>query len=68
MPVASVAISELAGNLFLLPPSWAGWRFNFVGVLADYRYLGAAVQAGSEQGAGTLIRTAALRRFPLGEQ
>lgn len=73
MSVASVAISQWAGNLFPLPPRWPGWRFNFVEVLADYRYLSAAVmenaaQAGSEQGAGTLIRTAALGRFPRGEQ
>lgn len=74
MSVASVAISRWAGNLFPLPlPWWSGWRFNFVEVLADYRYLSAAVmenaaQAGSEQGAGTLIRTAALGRFPWGEQ
>lgn len=52
-------------------PRWLRWWFNFVEVLADYRYLGAAVmenaaQAGSEQGAGTLIRTAALGRFPSG--
>lgn len=43
----------------------------FVGVLADYRHLSGAVMenaasAGSEQGAGALIRTAALRRFPRG--
>lgn len=54
-------------------PRWLRWWFNFVEVLADYRYLGAAVmenaaQAGSEQGAGTLIRTAALGRFPSGKQ
>ncbi|TNN72268.1 hypothetical protein EYF80_017552 [Liparis tanakae] len=39
----------------------------------DYRYLSAAVmeneaQASSEQGAGTLIRTAALGRFPRRER
>lgn len=48
-------------------------RFNFVGVLADYRHLSGAVTenaapAGGEQGAGTLIRTAALGRFPRGER
>lgn len=73
MSVASVAISQWAGNLFPLLPWWPGWRFNFIEVLADYSYLSAAVmenaaQAGSEQGAGTLIRTAALGRFPQGEQ
>lgn len=73
MSVAPVTISQWAENLFPLPPRWPGWRFNFVEVLADYRYLSAAVtenaaQAGSEQGAGTLIRTAALGRFPQREQ
>lgn len=74
MSLAYVAISQWAGNLSLLPlPWWPGWRFNFVEVLADYRYLGAAVmenaaQAGSEREAGTLIRTAVLGRFPRGEQ
>lgn len=47
--------------------------FNFAGVLADYRHLSGAVTenvaaAGGEQGAGTLIRTAALGRFPQGAQ
>lgn len=74
MSVASAAISWRARNLFPLPfPRWPGWRFNFLEVLADYRYLSAAVmenaaQAGSERGAGTLIRTAALGRFPWREQ
>lgn len=74
MSVASVAISRWAGNLSPLPlPRWPGWRFNFVEVLADYSYLSAAVmenaaQAGGERGAGTLIRTAALGRFPWREQ
>lgn len=72
MSVASVAISQRAENLFPLPPRWPGWRFNFVEVLADYRYLPAAVmenaaRAGCERGAGTLIRTAALGRFPPGK-
>lgn len=52
---------------------WLGWRFNFVEVLVDYCCLGAAVmessaRAGGERGAHTLIRTAALQRFPWGEQ
>lgn len=74
MSVASAAISWGAGNLSPLPlPRCPGWRFNFVEVLADYRYLSAAVmeneaQASSEQGAGTLIRTAALGRFPRRER
>ena len=74
MSLASVAISPRAGNLSpLCLPRWPGWRFNFVQVLADYRYLGAAVmenaaQAGSERRVGALIRTAALGRFPRRER
>lgn len=70
MSAASAAISRGAGNLSPLPlPRWPGWRFNFVEVLADYCYLSAAVmenaaEGGSERGAGILIRTAALARFP----
>lgn len=64
-PVASLSLSPLRQP---------AWRFNFVEVLADYRYLAAAAvmenaaQAGGEQGDGTLIRTAALGRFPWREQ
>lgn len=54
-------LGDLLGGLILL------------GVLADYRHLGGAVTenaapTGGEQGAGTLIRTGALGRFPQGEQ
>lgn len=71
MPVSYAAISQGSGNLLPSAPLRPGRRFNFVGVLADYRHLSGAVTenaapAGSEQGAGALIRTAALGRFPRG--
>lgn len=71
MSVSYAATSQGSGNLLPSAPRRPGWRFNFVGVLADYRHLSGAVMenaapAGSEQGAGALIRTAALGRFPWG--
>lgn len=71
MQLPYAAISQGRGNLFPLAPRRPARRFNFVGVLADYHQLSGAVTeaaapAGAEQGAGTLIRTAALGRFPQG--
>lgn len=73
MQLSYAATSQGRGNPFPLAPWRPARQFNFVGVLADYRHLSGAVTenaapAGGEQGAGTLIRTAALGRFPRGER
>lgn len=72
MWLSYAAISQGRGNLLPLAPRRPPRRFNVAEVLADYRHLSGAVMgnaapAGGEQGAGTLIRTAALGRFPQGD-
>lgn len=73
MWLSHTAVSQRRGNLLPLAHRRPARRFNFAGVLADYRHLSGAVTgnaspAGGEQGAGTLIRTAALGRFPRGDR